>query len=130
MDRAEYDRYAQAFNDRDYDRVFDFYAPGAQIRFFGVDLADREAFRRFYTFLHSYVKESLVIERFASSAELVALEAVIRVEGLHDLSADVLKAQGLDQFFPIARGEVQQMRQYIHYHLTDGKFTSVGCAIV
>lgn len=130
MDRAEYERYAQAFNDRDYDRVFDFYAPDARISFFGVDLADREAFRRFYTFLHSYVKESLIIERFASSAELVALESIIRVEGLRDLTADVLKEQGLDQFFPIAKGEVQEMRQYIHYHLADGKFTSVGCAIV
>lgn len=130
MDRADYERYAQAFNDRDYDSVFDFYAPGAQISFFGIDLSDRAAFTRFYTFLHSYVKESLFIERFAGSEELVALEGVIRVEGLRDLDAETLKANGLDQFFPIAKGEVQEMRQYIHYHLANGKFTSVGCALV
>lgn len=129
MERADYERYAQAFNDRDYDYVLDFYAPGARISFFGIDLSEREAFKRFYAFLHSYVKESVVIERFASSDELVALEGVIRVEGLRDLTADILKAEGLEQFFPIAKGEVQEMRQYIHYHIEDGKFTSVGCTM-
>ena len=129
MQRADYERYAQAFNDRDYDAVLDFYAPGAQIGFFGIDLSEPEAFKRFYGFLHSYVKESVIIDKFASSDELVALEGVIRVEGLRDLTADILKAEGLEQFFPIAKGEVQEMRQYIHYHLADGKFTSVGCTM-
>jgi hypothetical protein len=36
----------------------------------------------------------------------------------------------MGQFFPIARGEVQEMRQYIHYHLHDGKIENVGCALV
>jgi len=129
MERADYERYAQAFNDRDYDSVLDFYAPGARISFFGIDLSEQAEFKRFYAFLHSYVKESVIIEKFASSDELVALESVIRVEGLRDLTADVLEAEGLEQFFPIAKGEVQEMRQYIHYHLTDGKFTSVGCTM-
>ncbi|MFC3444132.1 nuclear transport factor 2 family protein [Sphingobium rhizovicinum] len=130
MNRADYDRYAQAFNNRDYDAVFDFYAPGASIRFFGVDLGTREAFRRFYGFLHAHVVETLTIERFAASEELIALEGIIRVEAIKDLDAATLAQQGLDQFMPIAKGQVQQMRQYIHYHLADGKFTSVGCAIV
>lgn len=130
MERADYDRYAQAFNDRDYDTVFDFYAPGAAIRFFGVDLGTREAFKRFYTFLHAHVIETLTIERFASSADLVALEGIIRVEGIKDLDAATLVARGLDQFAPIAKGQVQAMRQYIHYHVAGGQFTSVGCAII
>jgi hypothetical protein len=130
MNRADYDRYAQAFNARDYDTVFDFYADGASIRFFGVDLGTRDAFKRFYAFLHAHVIETLTIERFASSDELVALEGVIRVEATKDLDAATLAAQGLDQFMPIAKGQVQKMRQYIHYHVADGKFTSVGCAIV
>lgn len=130
MNRTDYEHYAQAFNSRDYDTVFDFYAEGAEIRFFGVDLSTRQAFKSFYGFLHSYVTETLVIERFAASEELVALEGVIRVEGLRDLDAQTLKMHGLDQFFPIAKGEVQEMRQYIHYHVADAKFTSVGCAII
>ncbi|WP_311267612.1 nuclear transport factor 2 family protein [Sphingobium sp. WCS2017Hpa-17] len=130
MNRADYDRYAQAFNNRDYDTVFDFYAHGASIRFFGVDLGTRDAFKRFYGFLHAHVIETLTIERFAASDELVALEGIIRVEAIRDLDAATLAANGLDQFMPIAKGEVQQMRQYIHYHVVDGRFTSVGCAIV
>ncbi|MES2172597.1 MAG: nuclear transport factor 2 family protein [Pseudomonadota bacterium] len=130
MERADYDRYAQAFNNRDYDTVFDFYAPGAAIRFFGVDLGTREAFKRFYTFLHAHVIETLTIERFASSDYLVALEGIIRVEGIKDLDAATLAARGLDQFAPIAKGQVQAMRQYIHYHVAGGQFTSVGCAII
>lgn len=130
MNRADYDRYAQAFNNRDYDTVFDFYAPSAAIRFFGVDLGTREAFKRFYGFLHAHVIETLTIERFAASDDLVALEGIIRVEATQDLDAATLAANGLDQFMPIAKGEVQAMRQYIHYHVENGRFTSVGCAIV
>lgn len=130
MNRADYERYAQAFNHRDYDTVFDFYAPDAKIQFFGVDLGTREAFKRFYSFLHAHVIETLTIERFAASENLVALEGIIRVEGIRDLTAEALREQGLDQFAPIRKGEVQEMRQYIHYHVANGHFTSVGCAIV
>ena len=42
---------------------------------------------------------------------------------------DPEQVRRLQQFFPIARGEVQEMRQYIHYHLERGKIASVGCAI-
>jgi len=130
MQRADYDRYAQAFNDRDYDTVYDFYADGAAIRFFGVDLGSRAAFKHFYAFLHAHVIETLMIERFAASDTLVALEGIIRVEGIQDLDAATLAARGLEQFAPIAKGQVQSMRQYIHYHVENGRFTSVGCAIM
>jgi hypothetical protein len=39
-------------------------------------------------------------------------------------------ANGLDQFHPIAKGQVMEMRQCIHYHLAHGKFTGMGRAIV
>lgn len=130
MNRADYERYAAAFNAKDYDAVYDFYAPGARLAFFGVDLATRDDFKAFYGFLHSHVKETLTIERFAASEELVALEGIIRVEAIRDLDAETLAARGLHQFFPIKAGEVQEMRQYIHYHVADGKFTGVGCAII
>lgn len=130
MNRTDYERYANAFNNRDYDTVFDFYAPGATIQFFGVDLGTREAFKRFYAFLHAHVIETLTIERFAASEELVALEGIIRVEATRDLTVEALREQGLDQFMPIKKGEVQEMRQYIHYHVAGGRFTSVGCAII
>ena len=72
---------------------------------------------------------SVRVERFASSDELAAVEGVIRIEGIEDLNRETLDARGMQQFFPIAKGEVQEMRQYIHYHLRNGKIESVGCAL-
>jgi len=130
VNREDYDRYAEAFNARDYDAVFDFYADNPRMAFFGVEIRTREQLRDFYTFLHTYVRETITVEKFASSDELVALEGIIRVEGIKDLTREELDARGLDQFFPIKTGDVQEMRQYIHYHMQDGKIASVGCAIV
>ena len=130
MTREDYERYAAAFNARDYDAVFDFYAENPRMAFFGVEITTREQLRAFYTFLHTYVRETITIERFASSQNLAAVEGIIRVEGVEDLTREELDARGLEQFFPIAKGDVQEMRQYIHYHLEDGKIASVGCALV
>ncbi len=130
MTREDYERYAAAFNARDYDGVYDFYAPGARLTFFGVDLGSRAAFKAFYAFLHDHVEETLTIHRFAASDELVALEGVIRIAARKDLTAEALAAQGLDRFFPIRAGEVQELRQFIHYHVDNGKFTAVQCALM
>ncbi|QZH75805.1 MAG: nuclear transport factor 2 family protein [Erythrobacter sp.] len=130
MTREDYDRYTAAFNARDYDAVFDFYAGEPDLAFFGISIRTREELRAFYTFLHSYVRETITVEKFAASDELAAVEGVIRVEAFRDLTREALDAQGLQQFFPIAAGEVQEMRQYIHYHLEGGRIKSVGCAIV
>jgi hypothetical protein len=129
--RADYDRYAAAFNARDYDAVFDFYAERPRMAFFGVEITTREELRAFYSFLHRFVRETIAVERFAASDELVAVEGVIRIEATADLTREALDANGMAQFFPIAKGEVQEMRQYIHYHLdSDGKFVAVGAALV
>ena len=129
MTREDYERYAAAFNARDYDTVFDFYAENPRMAFFGIEITTREQLRAFYTFLHRYVRETIAIERFAASDELAAVEGVIRIEGIEDLTREVLDAKGMQQFFPVAKGEVQEMRQYIHYHLKEGKIESVGCAL-
>lgn len=130
MTREDYERYAAAFNARDYDVVFDFYAENPRMEFFGIRITTREELRAFYSFLHRYVRETITIERFASSDELAAVEGVIRIEGIADLTREMLDAQDMQQFFPVAAGEVQEMRQYIHYHLEEGKIARVGCALV
>ena len=129
MTRDDYERYAAAFNARDYDAVFDFYAENPRMAFFGIEITSREQLRGFYTFLHRFVRETIAIERFAASDELAAVEGVIRIEGIEDLTREVLDANGMQQFFPVAKGEIQEIRQYIHYHLKDGKIASVGCAL-
>ena len=130
MTREDYDRYVAAFNARDYDAVFDFYAERPEMAFFGIEITSREQLKDFYGFMHRYVEETVTVERFAGSEELAAVEAIVRIEATDDLTREVLDARGMQQFFPIAKGEVQEMRQYIHYHLRDGKIASVGCALV
>ena len=130
MTRQDYVRSTAAFNARDYDAVFDFYAQRPRMAFFGVEITTRQQLRDFYGFLHQYVKETVTVERFAGSDELAAVEGIVRVEGIADLTREMLDARGLQQFFPITKGDVQEMRQYIHYHLKDGKIESVGCALV
>jgi hypothetical protein len=127
--REDYERYAAAFNARDYDAVFDFYAENPRMAFFGIQITSRDELRAFYSFLHRFVRETIAIERFASSDELAAVEGTIRIEGIEDLTREVLDANGMQEFFPIRAGEVQEMRQYIHYHLKDGKIESVSCAL-
>jgi len=130
MTREDYDRYVAAFNARDYDAVFDFYAENPRMAFFGIEITTRDELKDFYGFMHRYVKETVSVERFAGSDELAAVEAVVRIEATDDLTRDILDARGMQQFLPIAKGEVQEMRQYIHYHLHDGKIASVGCALM
>ena len=130
MTREDYDRYVAAFNARDYDAVFDFYAEHPKMAFFGIEITSRDQLKDFYGFMHRYVKETVTVERFAGSDELAAVEAIVRIEATDDLTRETLDARGMQQFFPIAKGEVQEMRQYIHYHLQDGKIASVGCALV
>ena len=130
MTREDYGRYVAAFNARDYDTVFDFYAKNPRMEFFGLKITTRDQLKEFYGFLHQYAKETVTVERFAGSEELAAVEGIVRIEGIRDLTREELDARGLQQFFPIAKGEVQEMRQYIHYQLENGKIVSVGCALV
>ena len=129
MNRDEYEAYTARFNARDYDGVCDFYSDPLNMDFFGIALQSREDMKRFYGFLHSYVRESVRVLNFASSATLTAVDAIVRIEGIRDLDGDVLAAQGMAEFFPIKAGEVQEMRQFIFYTIADGKIAKVECAI-
>lgn len=131
MNREQYQAYADAFNSRNYDAVYDFYTDDVQLSFFGVNISSREGFKKFYNFLHSHVIETLTVLKFASSEELVALEGIIRVEGTKDLTEEALIAEGIPPHFAIKAGDVLEMPQYIHYHLTPGgKISRVGCAMM
>lgn len=131
MNRSGYDRYLAAFNAKDYDGVCDFYAEPMNMDFFGVSICSRGDMKLFYGFLHAYVKESVTVRNFASSATLTAVDAVVRIESFRDLDAATLAANGCAAFFPIAAGEIQELRQFIFYTLTtDGKIANVECAML
>jgi hypothetical protein len=129
LDRDGYDRYVAAFNAKDYDAVADFYVDPPLMTFFGMEIRSRAALKDFYAFLHDHVIESVRVLNFAASETLTAVDAVIRVEALKDLTRQALDARGLTGFFPIAAGDVQEMRQFIFYTMQNGKISRVECAL-
>ena len=129
MNRADYDRYLAAFNARDYDAVADFYHEPIRMDFFGVRIDSRAALKKFYGFLHSHAIESVSVRNFVASETLTAVDAIVRLEAYRDLDAAALAAEGLGQFFPIRKGEVQELRQFILYTMRDGKIAKVECSL-
>lgn len=129
LTREAYDRYVAAFKAKDYDAVADFYVDPPLMTFFGVEIRSRQALKDFYAFLHHHVKECVTVLNFACSDTLTAIDAVIRVEAVKDLSREALDARGMHGFFPIAVGEVQEMRQFIFYTIKDGLIERVECAL-
>lgn len=130
MNREAYDRYLAMFNARDYDGVADFYAEPMKMDFFGVSIRNRRDLKRFYTFLHSYVKESVTVRNFASSDTLTAVDAIVRIEAYRDLPAETLAANGCGQFHPMTAGQVLELRQFIFYTIKGGKIAQTECAML
>jgi SnoaL-like domain len=128
--RDDYEAYLAAFNAKDYDGVADFYAEPMNMDFFGVALRSREDLKKFYTFLHSYVKESVTVQNFASSDTLTAVDATVRIEAFRDLTQEVLDANGAGQFYPIMTGQVQELRQFIFYTVKNRKIMQTECAML
>lgn len=129
LDRTAYDRYLAAFNSRRYDEVCDFYAEPMRMEFFGISIRSREDMRRFYGFLHSYLKESVRVLNFASSPTLTAVDGIVRLEAFRDLDRQTLADHGCGQLYPIKAGEVQEIRQFLFYTVAGGKIAKVECAL-
>jgi hypothetical protein len=129
VDRAAYQRYLDAFNARDYDAVLAHYADSFQLVFAGYVFTTATAVRRLYTFLHTYIRESLTVRAFISDANMVALEADVRLEAVRDLTREALASQGLDRLVTLKAGDVAVIPQFIHYHLEHGKIVRALCAI-
>ena len=122
--REDFDRYQEAFHSGDCDTAFDYYVEDPRLRIFGVEISTRLQLRRLSRFLREHIHESVQIERFALSDDLLAVEALVRVEGLRNMDTPRLREEGMYQFLPIAVGEVQVMRHFIHYRLRDRKIES------
>jgi hypothetical protein len=130
VDQASYQRYLDSFNARDYDAVLSFYAETFELVFAGYAFRTPGEVRRLYTFLHTYLKESLTLKAFVSDGRFVALEADVRLEAVRDLTAEALAAQGLDRLVTLRAGDVAVIPQFIHYHLDErGKIVRALCAI-
>jgi hypothetical protein len=129
LDRARYDRYLAAFNAKNYDGVADFYVDPPRMEFFGIVISSRQELKDFYAWLHSAVKESVTLRNFAASETCTACDAIVRIEALRDLPREELDAKGATGFFPITKGEVQEIRQFIFYTVKGGKIEQVEAAL-
>ena len=129
MNRADYDRYLACFNARDYDGVLSFWAEEFDLSFAGYHFRKKAEVRAFYSFFHQYANESVRVTAWVDSPGMVALEAVVRLEGIRELTPQTLEAQGLGRLVPLQVGQVVEIPQYIHYHLRDGLIVRAGCAV-
>jgi len=130
MNRSDYDAYLRAFNARDYDAVLAHFAEPFELVFAGYVFRTKEEVRRFYEFLHAYVAESVTVHSFVSDGRMVALDADVRLEGLADLTPELLAERGLERIVPIGRGQVVTIPQFIHYHLDgEGRIVRALCAV-
>ena len=129
VDRARYEQYLAAFNAKDYDGVADFYVDPPHMEFFGIVIRSREELKDFYRWLHAYVKQSVTLRGFAASETCTACDAIVRIEAIRDLDRAELDAKGASGFFPIAKGQVQEIRQFIFYTTRDGKIEKVEAAL-
>ena len=129
MDRAAYDDYLARFNARDYDGVLAYYADEFEIAFIGHRLSGRDEVKRFYSFLHAHLSEHITIETFISDERMIAMEAIVRLEGTNPVTPEEQAKAGYGWIGVPPPGVVVEIPQFIHYHLSGGKIVRALCAM-
>jgi hypothetical protein len=128
MKREEFDVYLDKFNSRDYQGFLEYFADQFEMIHVGGSLKTRESVMKFYEFLHRYIKETVIVDRFLSDETMIALEARVRIQGIKELSSEAVAASDYPRLKPLTVGQIAEIPQFIHYHLVDGKFVQVVCA--
>lgn len=128
MTREEFDVYLNKFNSRDYQGFLAYFADEFEMVHVGGSLKSREAVMKFYNFLHAYINERVIVDRFVSDEHTIAIEARVRIQGVKELSPETVAASDYPKLKPLAVGETAVIPQFIHYHLENGKFVKVVCA--
>ena len=129
MRRSDYDVYLSHFHRHDYQELLGFWAAEFEARFARVILRNGAELVRFYRFFHHYVSERIDLLDFVSDERVVALRAVVRLEGIRDLSQETLDNAGYGSLHPVTSGQVLEIPQLIMYRLENGKFSQVWCAV-
>jgi hypothetical protein len=128
MNREEFDVYLAKFNSRDYKGFLDYFADDFEMIHVGGSFKTRESVMKFYDFLHAYIKESVIVDRFVSDEHTIALEARVQIQGVKELTPEAVAASDFPKLNPLAVGQIAVIPQFIHYHLENGKFVKVVCA--
>jgi len=117
MNEADYHRYIDAFNARDYDTLESFFAEDFALENAGFRVQGKPAFRAFYAFFHQYCREEVIFKEFFLGKEGFVSNVVIRFTGLKALSQEVLDQKGYSGMTPVPVGVSVDVEFYIHYQL-------------
>jgi len=125
--RLDFDAYLAKFNSRDYQGFLDYFADKFEMIHVGGNLKSREEVMQFYNYLHSYIKETVIVDRLVMDRDTIAMEARVRIEGIRELTPEAVAASGYPRLKPLKVGETAIIPQFIHYHIVNGKFVKVEC---
>lgn len=117
MTEADYHRYIDAFNARDYATLETFFADDFALENAGFRVQGKAAFREFYAFFHHYCREEVTFRGFYPGTQGFVANVVIRFEAIEALSAEVLAEKGFSGIAPMAKGAVVDIEFLILYVL-------------
>lgn len=104
MTEADYHRYIEAFNARDYAALEGFFADDFALENAGFRIEGKPAFREFYAFFHAYCREEVIFKGFYPGRDGFVANVIIRFTGLKDLSPGVLAEKGYSGMTPVPVG--------------------------
>jgi hypothetical protein len=125
--RGDFDVYLAKFNNRDYKGFLDYFADTFEMIHVAGNLKSREEVKKFYHFLHSYIRETVMVDRLVMDRDTIAMEARVQIEGIKELTPEAIAASGYPRLKPLKVGEKAIIPQFIHYHIKNGKFVKVEC---
>ena len=92
--RRDFDVYLAKFNRRNYQGFLDYFADKFEMIHVGGNLKSREEVMKFYRFLHSYIKETVMVDRLVMDQNTIAMEARVQIEGIRELTPEAVAASG------------------------------------
>jgi hypothetical protein len=125
--RKDFDDYLTKFNSRDYKGFLDYYADKFEMIHVGGNLKSREEVMKFYHFLHSYIKETVIVDRLVMDRNTIAMEARVQIEGIKELTPETVARSDYPRLKPLKVGQTAIIPQFIHYHIVNGKLVKVEC---
>ena len=114
---ADYHRYIEAFNARDYEKLETFFTDDFVLENAGFAVRGKAAFRSFYAFFHEYCREEVVFKGFYPGNDGFVANVVIRFTGKKALSQSLLDERGYSGMTPIPVGVTIDVEFLILYLL-------------
>jgi hypothetical protein len=125
--RRDFDEYLAKFNSRDYQGFLAYFAEKFEMIHVGGNLKTRDEVMQFYSFLHRYIKETVLVDRLVMDRDTIAMEARVLIVGVRELTPEAVAASAYPRLKPLKVGQKAVIPQFIHYHLANGKIVKVEC---